>query len=168
MQGGGLKSIYLKAAARVTKRAVCIGYSHEAPEGAHIYHVYPKGGIASLLEPTVREVNDCIRLRTPVEKVIVEDARVVAVRAGGETIPVSAAISTAPVNVLSKLVDGTRRLDHLAAFRYRPMIFVNLRFEGRHLLPDTMLWTPDSTKPFFASRKRPSRCRGWRRPARRC
>jgi protoporphyrinogen oxidase len=37
----------------------------------------------------------------------------------------------------------------MALFRYRPMIFVNLRFQGRGLLPDTMLWVPDRKQPFF-------------------
>ena len=60
-------------------------------------------------------------------------------------------ISTAPVHVLPKLVEGTDALDHLANFRYRPMVFVNLCFQGRGILPDTMLWVPDRTQPFFPS-----------------
>jgi protoporphyrinogen oxidase len=155
MRGGMLKSLYLKAAARLTHKAVCIGYSHEMPEHARLYHVYPEGGISSLLEPTARMVGDCIRLDSPVEKIIVEGERVVGVRVRGETIPVSAAISTAPVNVLPKLIAGSSRLDHMAQFRYRPMIFVNLKFEGRGLLPDTLLWVPDRTKPFFRMAEAP-------------
>ena len=149
MRGGMARSLMLKAAARLTDRAVCIGYSHEMPERPSVYHVYPEGGIARLLEPTAREVGDTIRLNAPVEAVIVEGERVRAVRVRGETIAVSAVISTAPVTVLPKLVQGSRRLDHLSAFRYRPMIFVNLRFAGRNLLPDTMLWVPDRSQPFF-------------------
>ncbi len=72
-------------------------------------HVYPEGGIARLLEPTAREVGDTIRLNAPVEAVIVEGERVRAVRVRGETIAVSAVISTAPVTVLPKLVQGSRR-----------------------------------------------------------
>jgi protoporphyrinogen oxidase len=155
MRGGMLKSLYLKAAARLTHKAVCIGYSHEMPEHARLYHVYPEGGISALLEPTARMVGDCIRLNSPVEKVIVEGERVVGVRVKGETIAVSAAISTAPVNVLPKLIDGSSKLDHMAEFRYRPMIFVNLKFEGRGLLPDTMLWVPDRATPFFRMAEAP-------------
>ncbi|AYD01836.1 FAD-dependent oxidoreductase [Neorhizobium sp. NCHU2750] len=155
MRGGMLKSMYLKAAAKVTNKAVCIGYSHEMPEHAKLYHVYPEGGIAALLEPTARMVGDSVRLSSPVEKIIVEGERVVGVRVKGETIAVSAAISTAPVNILPKLIDGSSRLDHMAEFRYRPMIFVNLKFEGRGLLPDTMLWVPDRTKPFFRAAEAP-------------
>ncbi len=148
-QNGIVKQLYLKAAARVTKRAVCNGYTRTMPEGANVYHVYPEGGISRLLEPTAQRVSDMIRLNSPIEKVLVENGRVAAVRSGGETIPVSAVISTAPVNILSKLVEGTHALQRIAAFRYRPMVFVNLRFTGRNLLPDTMLWIPDRSQPFF-------------------
>ena len=57
-----------------------------------------------------------------------------AVRAKGETQEVAAVISTAPVHILAKLVTGTDKLNQLAKFRYRPMTFVNMRFEGRALL----------------------------------
>ncbi|MAU97367.1 MAG: hypothetical protein CMP81_16030 [Fulvimarina sp.] len=149
MSNGALKTLYLKAAARLTGRAVCIGYSHERSENAGIYHVYPEGGIARLLEPTLDKVRHLVKLESPVEKILVEDGRARGLRVHGETIEASAVISTAPVHVLPKLVEGSDALDHLARFRYRPMIFVNLHFEGRHHLPDTMLWVPDRSMPFF-------------------
>jgi protoporphyrinogen oxidase len=119
------------------------------PEGANVYHVYPEGGLGKLLEPSVKRIADSIRLESPVEKILVDGNRVAAVRVNGREIPVSAVISTAPVHVVPKLVEGTKSLDHLASFRYRPMVFVNLRFAGRNLLPDTMLWVPDRSQPFF-------------------
>ncbi|WP_442578098.1 protoporphyrinogen/coproporphyrinogen oxidase [Mesorhizobium sp. ASY16-5R] len=149
MAHGGLKSLYLKAASRLTGRAVCNGYAHELPENAGVYHVYPEGGVARLLEPTALRVAPLIRLGSPVESIVVDDERVVAMVVHGKEIAVSAAVCTAPVHILPKLVKGTRALDHLAAFRYRPMIFVNLRFSGRNLLPDTMVWVPDRKMPFF-------------------
>ncbi|MCB8837833.1 NAD(P)/FAD-dependent oxidoreductase [Aurantimonas sp. VKM B-3413] len=149
MMHGAMKSLYLKAAARVTGRAVCIGYSHEAPENAGIFHVYPEGGIAKLLEPTVEKVKHLIRLESPVEKILVEEGQVRGIRVKGETLEASAVISTAPVHVLPKLVEGTDALAPLAGFRYRPMVFANLHFEGRHHLPDTMLWVPRRDLPFF-------------------
>ncbi|MBO0905710.1 protoporphyrinogen/coproporphyrinogen oxidase [Jiella sonneratiae] len=149
MANGTLKTLYLKAAARLTGRAVCIGYSHELRENAGIHHVYPEGGIAQLLEPTLNEVRHLVRLASPVEKILVEDGRVKGLRVGGETIEASAVVSTAPVNMLPKLIEGSNALDHLKRFRYRPMIFVNLHFEGRHHLPDTMLWVPGGKLPFF-------------------
>lgn len=144
-----LKSLYLSAAARVTGRAVCNGYSHEMPESADVYHVYPEGGVAKLLEPAAAELRDVIRLESPVERILIDGGKVAAIRVNGEEMAVSAVVSTAPVNVLPKLVEGTTQLDYLRQFRYRPMIFVNLRFEGRGLLPDTMLWVPDRNQPFF-------------------
>jgi protoporphyrinogen oxidase len=50
---------------------------------------------------------------------------------------------------LAKLAGGTDRLAPLARFRYRPMVFVNLRFTGRGLLPDVVNWIPDRQSPFF-------------------
>lgn len=146
---GALKSLYLQAAAHVTGRAVCNGYTRAMPESAGVWHVYPEGGVAKLLEPTTRRVEHLIRLQSPVEKIFVENEKVTGVRVGGETIPVSAVVSTAPVHILPKLVEGTHTLFQLGAFRYRPMVFANLRFEGRHYLPETMLWVPDRSYPFF-------------------
>ncbi|WP_279482693.1 NAD(P)/FAD-dependent oxidoreductase [Aureimonas sp. SK2] len=143
------KSLYLNAAAKVTQRAVCNGYTRTMPEGAGVYHVYPEGGLAKLLEPTLRKLNGAVRLESPVERILVDKGRVVAVRSGGAEVPVSAVISTAPVNVLPRIVEGTDALAPMAAFRYRPMMFVNLRFSGRAILPDTMVWVPDRSQLSF-------------------
>ncbi len=143
------KSLYLTAAAKVTGRAVCNGYTRAMPEGAGVYHVYPEGGLANLLGPTLARLGDAVRLRSPVERIVVREGRVVAVRVAGEEIAVSAAVSTAPVNVLPRLVEGTDALEPMARFRYRPMIFANLRFSGRGILPDTLCWVPDRRYPFF-------------------
>src|SRR5262249_48914027 len=70
-------------------------------------------------------------------------------RVGDKEYEAAAVISTAPVHILSKLVQGTSVLSHLARFRYRPMTFVNLRLTGRGLLPDVVTWTPESRYPFF-------------------
>ncbi|RIY00809.1 FAD-dependent oxidoreductase [Aureimonas flava] len=146
---GVLKSLYLSAAAKVTRRAVCNGYTRTMPEGAGVYHVYPEGGLARLLEPTLRSLDGALRLESPVERILVDRGRVVAVRSAGAEIPVSAVVSTAPVHVLPRLVEGSDALKPMAAFRYRPMIFVNLRFSGRAILPDTMVWVPDRSQLSF-------------------
>jgi protoporphyrinogen oxidase len=119
------------------------------PEKASVYHVYPKRGISTLCEKLAEGLEDKIKLETPVEAIIVEDGIVKVVRAKGEIIEVSAVISTAPANILSKIVEGTDVLDEFADFKYRPMTFVNMRFEGRNLLPDTVLWFPEDEFPFF-------------------
>lgn len=142
-------TLYLKAMSRIKGVAVSCGYSHEMPESAKVWHVYPNGGVASLCHRLGETVTDAIRLESPVERIYVENGRAVAVRAAGVEQRVSAVISTAPCHVLAKMVSGTNALAPLARFRYRPMIFVNLRFLGRGLLPDTVLWTPDGGRPFF-------------------
>lgn len=144
----------LSIAGRLTHRAVAIGYAHECVETPHVWHVYPMGGVRVLCEALAASVADVVQLESPVEGIDVEDGRAVAVRVRGRTHPVSAVVSTAPIHVLARLVAGTDALACFARFRYRPMVFVNLRFEGRGLLPATMLWTPRSPNgasdcPFF-------------------
>ncbi len=143
------KTLYLKAASRVLRRAIACGYSREMKESASVWHVYPKDGLATLCEKLAEGIQDQIKLESPVEIVQVEDGRVVAVKANGKLTPVSAVISTAPANILARLVKGTDVLKQLEAFKYRPMIFANLKFEGRGLLPDTVLWFPEKKYPFF-------------------
>ncbi len=143
------KTLYLKAASKLTGRAVAVGYNREMPEKASVYHVYPEKGVASLCEKLAEKIEDKIKLESPVEEIIVENERVVGVKAKGEVQEVSAVVSTAPANILAKIVRGTNALESFAKFRYRPMIFVNLKFAGRGLLPDTVLWFPETEFPFF-------------------
>jgi protoporphyrinogen/coproporphyrinogen III oxidase len=143
------KTLYLKAASRVTRRAVACGYNREMKESAGVYHVYPKQGVATLCEKLAEGFADKIRLESPVEEIIVENEKVVAVKAKGARQEVSAVLSTAPANILATLVKGTAALAEFEDFRYRPMVFVNLKFTGRGLLPDTVLWLPESKYPFF-------------------
>jgi protoporphyrinogen oxidase len=143
------KTLYLKAASRFTKRAVACGYSREMKESASIYHVYPKDGVSTLCEKLAEGIENKIKLESPVEEIIIENEKVVAVKAKGEIKEVSAVISTAPANILAKLVKGTDKLEEFKNFRYRPMVFINLKFSGRGLLPDTVLWFPENRFPFF-------------------
>ncbi|MGC2234745.1 MAG: FAD-dependent oxidoreductase [Pyrinomonadaceae bacterium] len=143
------KTLFLKAASRVLGRAVAIGYNREMPEKASVYHVYPEKGVSTLCEKLAEGLEDKINLESPVEEILVENEKVVAVKSKGEEREVSAVISTAPANILAKLVKGTDALQKFKDFRYRPMIFVNMKFEGRGLLPDTVLWLPENDFPFF-------------------
>ena len=143
------KTLWLRAAGFATRRAVAIGYCKEQPESANVWHVYPEEGVSMLVNHLGDRLRSHIRLQTPVGGIVVEDGAVRAVVVNGEERPVAAAISTAPVNVLPKIVRGTDRLAHLASFRYRPMVFVNLRLEGRNLMPDVVTWTPGNEVPFF-------------------
>jgi protoporphyrinogen/coproporphyrinogen III oxidase len=147
------KTIFLKLLGLLTGRAISIGYSQEMPESPHVWHVYPRGGVGLLCHHLAAPLADDIRLESPVEEIVVESSptggRVVAVRAGGREQEVAAVVSTAPCNVLARLVRGTDALNPLARFRYRPMVFVNLRLQGRGLLPDVVTWTPERGFPFF-------------------
>lgn len=143
------KTLYLKAASKITRRAVACGYNREMPEKASVYHVYPEKGVSTLCEKLAEAIEDKIKLESPVEEIIIENEKVVAVKAKGEQREVSAVISTAPANILAKLVKGSVALQSFAKFRYRPMIFVNMKFDGRGLLPDTVLWFPETEFPFF-------------------
>lgn len=144
-----VQTMWLKAATRLTRRAVAIGYCAEMPQSMHVWHVYPEGGVSLLCETLAAGLGDAVRLDSPVERVIVEDERVVAVVVGGQREQVDGVVSTAPINVLPRLMEGTERLARFAAFRYRPMVFANLRFEGRDLLPDVVMWVPDRSLSFF-------------------
>jgi protoporphyrinogen/coproporphyrinogen III oxidase len=147
--GSTLRTFYLKTASKLTGRAVACGYNHEKPETPKVWHVYPKGGIAALCEKLAEGLEDSIKLESPVEAILVENEKVVGVKVNGVIQEVSAVISTAPANILAKLVKGTAALDGVSHFRYRPMAFINLKFEGRGLLPDTVMWFPEKEFPFF-------------------
>jgi oxygen-dependent protoporphyrinogen oxidase len=149
LEGGVLHVAKLKLGARLTGRAVAHGYCREQPESVNVWHVYPEHGVGTVCEHIAAGLGNRVRLKSPVEGIVVEGNRTVAVRVGGRLEEVSAVMSTAPVHVLSRLVEGTDAVKHLSRFRYRPMVLVNLRLEGRGLLPDVVLWTPEREYPFF-------------------
>ena len=144
-----LKTLYLKMAAMVTGRAVACGYNKEKAETAKVWHVYPEKGVSAVCEKLAEDLKDYIRLESPVNSILVRNEKVTEISVAGKTIEVSGVISTAPANILAKLVKGTDALKSIEAFRYRPMIFINMRFKGRRLLPDTVLWLPEKKFPFF-------------------
>jgi protoporphyrinogen/coproporphyrinogen III oxidase len=139
----------LKLASWLTGRAVANGYSREKPESPHVWHVYPEGGLGVLCEKLAQDLQDRIHLESPVQAILVEDGRAKGVRVAGHDQEASAVLSTAPVHVLAKLVQGSQALSQLARFRYRPMVLINMRFQGRGLLPDVVTWIPERELPFF-------------------
>jgi oxygen-dependent protoporphyrinogen oxidase len=143
------KTFFLRASGRMSRKTVAIGYCHTLPESPHVWHVYPRGGIGALCQHMADEVQDCIQTESPVEAILTDGQRATGVRVKGEEIPASAVISTAPVHILAKLVQGTDALKPLSQFRYRPMVFVNLRMRGHGLLQDVIVWTPGKDFPFF-------------------
>jgi protoporphyrinogen/coproporphyrinogen III oxidase len=149
LPGSIIKTFYLKIASIVTGRAVSCGYNREMPERPSVWHVYPMGGVSALCTKLADGLQDSIKLESPVQEILVENEKAVAVKVNGQIHEVSAVISTAPANILGKLVKGTDALCGASHFRFRPMIFVNMRFQGRKLLPDTVMWFPEKEFPFF-------------------
>jgi protoporphyrinogen/coproporphyrinogen III oxidase len=147
--GSTARTFYLKVAGKLTGRAVACGYNKEKPENHKVWHVYPKGGISALCEKLAEGLADFIKLESPVEEILVENGKVTGVKVNGSVQEVSAVISTAPANILGKLIKGSNALEGASRFRYRPMTFINLKFEGRGLLSDTVLWFPEKSFPFF-------------------
>jgi protoporphyrinogen/coproporphyrinogen III oxidase len=147
--GSIAKTVLLKLGSRIRGRAVACGYNREMSENLNIWHVYPEGGLSLLCQKLSLGIEDCIQLESPVEKILVHDGEVRAVIVNGREQRVSALISTAPCNILSRMVEGTNLLNPLAKLQYRPMVFVNMRFEGRGLLNDVVVWTPEKQFPFF-------------------
>lgn len=146
---GLLRTLYLRAMGWLSGRVVGIGYSHEVPESPHVTFVYPDGGIGAACEALADEIRDAIQTESPVQSIEVENDRVVGVSVQGQFVPASAVVSTAPLPILAKLARGTDRLGPLAAFRYRPMVFVNLKIEGSEVMRDVVTWTPESRYAFF-------------------
>ena len=144
-----LKTFFLRLSGKLSRKTVAIGYCTTLPESAHVWHVYPRGGIGALCQHMADEVRDCIQTESPVEAILTDGKRATGVRVKGQEIPATAVISTAPVHILAKLTQGTDLLQPLSKFRYRPMVFVNLRMEGRGLLSDVIVWTPGKEFPFF-------------------
>ena len=149
LSGSIVKTFYLKAASILTGRAVASGYNREMPEKPSVWHVYPTRGVATLCTKLAEGLEDSIKLESLVDEVLVKDEKVIGIRVNGEIKEVSAVISTAPANILSKIVKGTNALHGASKFRFRPMIFINMRFEARRILPDTVLWFPEKKFPFF-------------------
>lgn len=146
---GPIREVYLRLAGWASGKTVGVGYSQEVPESPHVYFVYPMGGIGVACEKLADEVRDAISTESPVQSIEVEDDRVVGATVKGQLVAASAVISTAPLPILAKLVRGTDRLAPLAEFKYRPMTFVNLKFDGTPAMRDVVTWTPEDRYPFF-------------------
>lgn len=150
-----VRTLMLRAAGRLSGKAVAIGYCQDLPETSSVWHVYPTGGIATICHHLVKDFADEVKLKTPVQKVLVENGAVQGVEVGGEFRPARAVISTAPVNVLPRLVHGTKQLDYLGSFRYSNLVFVNIFLRGRGLMPNVATWFPEPQFDFFRVQEPP-------------
>jgi protoporphyrinogen oxidase len=151
-----VRTVYLKIASLITKRAVASGYCHSMPESASVWHVYPRNGVVALCKRIGEDFPDAIEYGARASKIYVRDERVVGVRINDRDIDASAVVCSAPVNIVAKMIEGSESFAPFAQFRYRPMIFVNVRLKGRHLIPDIVVWTPEKTLPFFRLTEAPA------------
>ncbi|MBD5634443.1 MAG: FAD-dependent oxidoreductase [Candidatus Eremiobacteraeota bacterium] len=125
-------------------------------ESAQVWHVYPRGGVGTLCERMGTEVADDIEYESRASAIYVEGGRVSGVRINDRDIGASAVVCSAPLNIVAQMIVGSAELDPLKRFRYRPMIFVNVRLAGRGLLSDIVVWTPGSEFPFFRLSEAPA------------
>ena len=146
---GLAKTIYLHAAAKLLGKPVAVGYCATLPESRKVWHVSIAGGVGALCESLAEPIRDHVQTRSPVEAICLKDGRAAGLRVGGEFIPARAVVSTAPAPILAKLLAASGELSHLAAFKFRAMAFVEMRFSGRNILPDVVCWTPDKGLPYF-------------------
>ncbi len=141
--------IVLKVAAKITKRVIGIGYAGTITESPNAWHVYPRDGISAVCRRLADEVQAYVQTNSKVDQIHVDQNMVTSIRCNGQTIPVSGVVSTAPVHALSSMVLGTDVLHPLSRFRYRAMVFVNLKIHGASGLSDVVTWVPQRTFPFF-------------------
>jgi len=145
---GLLQTIWLRAAQRLSRRAVTIGYCKEAPSTSGVFHVSPEGSVAAICQHVAAHLPRPVQLDHPADFIYVDDERVVGARVNGHDIDTDTVISTLPVNRLPQLVKGTDSLDRFRRFRFRGLVLANLKLNGRGLLPDVLVWTPHGF-PYF-------------------
>ena len=143
------RMIMLRASAALTKRVIGIGYAGTITESTDAWHVYPEQGIAAVCQKLSEEVAEDVRLESKVEAIHVEGDSVQGITCNGRHHEVAGVISTAPVHILGKMVHGSDRLAGLKSFRYRAMVFVNLKLTGPSGLLDVVNWMPERDYPFF-------------------
>ncbi len=119
-RAGSRRRSGLTLAAKLTHRAVAIGYcARGPPERQRLARLPRARDLDGLRAAWRREVADSIRLEQPGR---VHHASAAAVRSAcgspGRQVPAAAVISTAPINVLPRLVEGT---DALEPFRALPV-----------------------------------------------
>ena len=150
LQHSVFHTLYFKLASKVTGRAVANGYSHEMPESPSVWHVYPEGGVSTLVQ----------RLADGLERAPSSWSRrwrrLSSTRAGPRPCESEVARRRCPRSSVLRLVMcfpvlwwGPAQCNTSPDFDFVPMVFVNLRLRGRGLIPDTVLWTPESQFPFF-------------------
>jgi len=107
---------------------------------------YPRFGPGQMWETMTREIRRMggeVRTETPVERLVIEDGRVVGVEAGGETIEAGQVISSLPlrstVEMARPLAPAETR-ESARGLRYRDFLTVALVLDGEDLFPDNWIY----------------------------
>ena len=107
---------------------------------------YPRFGPGQMWEEMadrIRELGGELYLDTPVQRVEIEDGRIVEVEVGGQTIRPSHVISSLPLRTIVGLADPTPSPEVSAAaqgLRYRDFLTVALVLDGEDLFPDNWIY----------------------------
>jgi protoporphyrinogen oxidase len=110
---------------------------------------YPRLGPGQMWEEMARRIDQAggeIRLGAPVDRLLLDGDRVAALRAGGEQMAVSAAISSAPLRAVAAIADPGAPPAVLAAargLRYRDFLTVALTIDGAPPFPDNWVYVHD-------------------------
>jgi protoporphyrinogen oxidase len=110
---------------------------------------YPRLGPGQMWEEMARRIVAAggeVRLGAPVERLLLEGDRIAAVRSRGETIEVSAAISSAPLRAVPGMAEPTAPAAVSAAargLRYRDFLTVALTIDGEPPFPDNWVYVHD-------------------------
>lgn len=110
---------------------------------------YPRLGPGQMWEEMAARIVAAggeVRLGTPVERLLLEGGRVVAVRAGGKRVPVAAAISSAPLRSVPGMVEPSAAAavsDAARGLRYRDFLTVALTIDGEPPFPDNWVYVHD-------------------------
>jgi protoporphyrinogen oxidase len=140
-----IKGLSLGSAAR---DALLGGRNGEVKSLIREFH-YPRYGPGQMWEAMAGEIEARggeVRTSAAVQRIRVEGDCVVAVEAGGETIPCSHVISSLPLRVLVGMITPTPPARTLAAARgltYRDFLTVALVLEGDDLFPDNWVYVHD-------------------------
>lgn len=130
-------------------RAALPGRRGSTPRSLIDQFRYPRLGPGQMWEEMARRIVAAggeVRRGAAVEGLAFDDNRVVAVRAGGEEIPVSAAISSAPLRALAGMVDPAAPppvTEAARGLRYRDFVTVALTISGEAPFPDNWVYVHD-------------------------
>jgi protoporphyrinogen oxidase len=123
--------------------------SGERPKSLIEEFRYPRLGPGQMWEEMARRIEQGggeVRLQAPVECLEVDEGQVTAVRAGGERVEVSAAISSIPLRTVVGVAEPAppREVTVAAAgLRYRDFLTVALPVDGEPPFPDNWVYVHD-------------------------